>query len=178
MAIPTFNAVGFCANYSLQGDWAFDYALRFAASADKQLNVFEFLQNPYEEVDENLKSVDKDELDRIAIGKEKDLRLFYDEKAGDYLNVGFRVCYDKSWTELHRCLLIREFQMLVLAYPHKNAIFSGRPIEDFARNFISPVILVGPDRPDQFTLNSQAALIIDKLNIESDKWKKIELCSA
>ena len=40
MTIPTFNAVGFCANYSKQGDWAFDFALQISQTHKVQLNVF------------------------------------------------------------------------------------------------------------------------------------------
>ena len=48
MAIPTFNAVGFCAHYSQQGDWAFDVALELSKTNNKRLNVFHFLNNPFE----------------------------------------------------------------------------------------------------------------------------------
>ena len=48
MAIPTFNAVGFCAHYSKQGDWAFDYALKLSRRHSIRLNVFHFLADPYD----------------------------------------------------------------------------------------------------------------------------------
>ena len=48
MTIPTFNAVGFCANYSKQGDWAFDFALQISQTHKVQLNVFHFLKDPYD----------------------------------------------------------------------------------------------------------------------------------
>ncbi len=174
MAIPTFNAVGFCAHYSEQGDWAFDYALRLSKNSGMKLNVFHFLEDPYNPGDIDVRNMSKDEMDKLATEKEKVLRMYYDERAGEYLDVGFRVCYDKSWTELHRCLLIREFQVLVLGYPHFGATFVDYTIEEFAEKFISPVVLVGPDRPDQFFFNRQAMLISNKLGIDADNIVELQ----
>ena len=72
-----------------------------------------------------------------------------------------------SGLELHRCLVVREFQVLVLGHIHQGATFGRRPIEEFAEAFICPVVLVGPERPDQFRLNSPARLIVEKLGLES-----------
>ena len=101
--------------------------------------------------------------------------MYYDTMAGEYLDVGFRVCYDKSWTELHRCLMIREFQILVLGIPDHNSYFANKPIHEFAESFISPVVLVGPDKPNEYHLNHQATLIIDRLCIEENEWSRLEL---
>ena len=177
MTIPTFNAVGFCAHYSKQGDWAFDLALQISQSHDLQLNVFYFLKNPYESIKSWPTHLSHDELEKMAIAEEKKLRLYYDERAGEYLNVGFRLCYDDSWSELHRCLMIREFQLLILGYTEYGVRFSGKPIEKFANDFISPVVLVGPENPKQYFLNSRAALLSYKLGISSEnhtKWQKVE----
>ena len=111
MSIPTFNAVGFCAHYSKQGDWAFDLALELSKAHDVKLNVFHFLTDPFDPSDTRAQSLSHSELEKLAVEEEKKLRLYYDERAGEYLDVGFRVCYDNSWTELHRCLIIREFQL-------------------------------------------------------------------
>lgn len=174
MAIPTLNAVGFCAHYSKAGDWAFDFALQLSRNHGVQLNVFHFLSDPYDPND-NLADVLSDEdRARLAIEREKELRLYYDKRAGDYLDVGFRLCEHAEWVELHRCLVVREFQVLVLGYVRRNASFGRRPIEAFADSFICPVILVGPDRPDQLHLNSRAQLIADKLGLESETWTGIE----
>ncbi|MGW8178230.1 MAG: hypothetical protein ACWGQW_05595 [bacterium] len=91
--------------------------------------------------------------------------MYYDELAGDYLEVGFRLCEDNEWTELHRCLLKREFQVLVLGYENDDAMFGGKPILEFANAFVSPVVLVGPKYPDEFYLNASAGLISDKLGL-------------
>ena len=174
MTIPRINAVGFCAHYSEQGDWAFNYALKLCRKDQLQLNVFHFLSSPYEPDDGRMKQLPHDELERIAVERERELRLYYDQMAGDYLEVGFRLCYDDSWTELHRCLMIREFQLLVLAVPDESARFSNRSIEEWAETFISPVVLVGPEGPERFRLNSRAALLVDRLGIEEGQWSLIQ----
>jgi len=177
MTVPNFKAVGFCAHYSDPGDWAFDYALYLSRTHSLQLNVFNFLCDPYDRTDDYHKSITAEKTEIIAIEKERELRLYYDERAGDYLEVGFRLCYDDSWRELHRCLLIHEFQLLVLGYVTPDAIFAGKPIEEFADGFVCPVILIGPETPIQYRLNSQAALLSDKLGLEGIAWKKIESSS-
>ena len=178
MAIPTLNAVGFCAHYSKQGDWAFDYALRLSQNHSIQLNVFHFLTDPYRIDDDETINLDRDAKAKLAIEREKELRMYYDERAGDYLSVGFRLCEDAEWVELHKCLLIREFQILVLGYVGANAQFGGRPIEEFAEAFVCPVVLVGPDTPSQFHLNKQAGLLVSKLGLDNDTWNIIERISA
>jgi len=178
MAIPTLNAVGFCAHYSKQGDWAFNYALKLSKQHSIQLNVFHFLTDPYK-IDEDLAdNLDHDAKTKLAIEREKELRMYYDKRAGDYLDVGFRLCEDAEWVELHKCLLIREFQILVLGYVGGDAKFGGRPIEEFAEAFVCPVVLVGPDKSIQFHLNKQATLLISKLGLENDNWDIIERISA
>ena len=45
-----------------------------------------------------------------------------------------------------------------------------KPIEEFANDFISPVILVGPKNPEQLCLNNQAALLSFELGIPEEKY--------
>ena len=175
MAIPTFNAVGFCAHYSKQGDWAFDVALELSKLHNKKLNVFYFLNDPFDPNDMYMQGLSHSEIEKLAIREEKELRLYYDSRAGEFLNVGFRVCYNDSWTELHRCLLVREFQLLVLGYTKKGAYFGKEPIEEFSNDFISPVILVGPDNPEQLFFNSRATLLAPNLGLDKEKWRKSEI---
>jgi len=178
MAIPTLNAIGFCAHYSKPGDWAFNYALRLSRMHEIQLNVFHFLEDPYNPADHSAADLSKDERAKLAIERERELRIYYDSLANDYLEVGFRLCEDNEWTELHRCLIIREFQILVLGYVRPDAKFAGYPIEEFANDFICPVILVGPEHPDQFRLNSRAALIVSRLGLPNECWSEIRQMSS
>lgn len=174
MAIPTLNAVGFCAHYSDVGDWAFDYALRLARRHRIKLNVFHFLTDPYDPDGNTAGLLSAAERAKLAIRREKELRLYYDRRAGDYLDVGFRLCERAEWVELHRCLVVREFQVLVLGHNGGGATFGRRPIEEFAEAFVCPVVLVGPERPDRFQLNSPARLIVDQLGLESHTWSLLD----
>lgn len=173
MTMHGIYAIGFCAHYSQPGDWAFDYALRLSQKNGLQLNVFHFLSDPYDPSGETGKNLSAEERSRIIIERERELRMYYDKRAGDYLNVGFRLCEDNEWTELHRCLLVREFQVLVLPNISSDAVFAGKPINEFADSFVAPVVLVGPDRLDRFRLNSRAALIVDNLELSDCPWQKI-----
>ncbi len=178
MAIPTLNAVGFCAHYSKQGDWAFDFALRLSREHQVKLNVFHFLDDPYNPNDHFVNNLSKEERTKLAVEREKELRMYYDGRAGDYLDVGFRLCEHAEWVELHRCLVVREFQVLVLGYVGSGAMFGRRPIEEFAESFICPVVLVGPDNPNQFRLNSRAEIIVEKLGLRNEKWSLVRRISA
>ncbi len=174
MAVPTLNAVGFCAHYSDQGDWAFDFALRLSRTHNLKLNVFHFLSDPYDPEDNLADLLSNADRAKLAVEREKELRLYYDQRAGDYLDVGFRLCEHAEWVELHRCLVVREFQVLVLGYIRKDVSFGRKPIEEFAESFICPVVLVGPDRPDQFHLNSRAKMIVDKLELPNGNWSLLD----
>jgi hypothetical protein len=175
MTVTRIDAVGFCAHYSRQGDWAFDYALRLSQAHGLRLNVFHFLSDPYATAGVPERRYSGRELAAIAYERERELRFYYDERAGEYLEVGFRLCYDESWRELHRCLAEREFQLLVLGRPSPEAVFCRKPIEDFANAFVCPVVLVGPERPDQFRLNSSAALLADRLDLPVNNWQRIRV---
>ena len=175
MTIPRIESVGFCAHYSRQGDWAFNYALMLAQQNSWQLNVFHFLSDPYDSDKVPEDRFTRQELTQLAIDKEREMRLYYDDLAGEYLEIGFRLCFDNTWRELHRCLAGQEFQLLVLGQPSLGATFCQKPMEKFADGFICPVILVGPDRPNRFSLNSRAALQIDNLGIPAGLWKQIEV---
>jgi len=174
MAIPTLNAVGFCAHYSMPGDWAFSYALRLSRRHQVKLNVFHFLTDPYDPRKDVALPLSPAERAKLAVEREKELRLYYDRRAGDYLEVGFRLCEHSERTELHRCLVVREFQVLVLGCVRKGVTFGRRPIEEFAEAFACPVVLIGPDDPDQFRLNSPARIILDKLELEPESWSMLE----
>jgi hypothetical protein len=178
MTVSGINAVGFCATYTPAGDWAFDYALNLSKTLGVQLNVFHFLSDPYDPNDTAAQKLSGTEREKLAIERERELRLYYDQRAGEYLDVGFRLCENNEWTELHRCLRIREFQVLVLGYVQPAAMFSGKPIEDFADAFVCPVVLVGPENRDQYRLNTRAELMADRLGIPPDQREIIRRISA
>jgi hypothetical protein len=166
MTMTSLNAVGFCAHYSRQGDWAFELALAMARNNLLQLNIFHFLSDPYDRTDGTGEDRDRDEIRRIVVEREKQLRLYYDPKLGDYLDVGFRLCEDREWAELHRCLTRREFQVLVLPRPRLDSTFGGKPLYEFMDRFVCPVVAVGPTSPLDIRLNSPARLIAYRLGLE------------
>lgn len=166
MTMTSLEAIGFCAHYSPQGDWAFELALAMARRLGLQLNVFHFLSDPYDPADRPPDGLDSQELRRLVVAKEKRLRLYYDAKLGDFLDVGFRLCEDREWTELHRCLTRREFQVLVIPCPDHQATFGGRPLEEFVDRFVCPVVVVGPTSPRDVLLNRPARLIADRLGLD------------
>jgi len=167
MTMTSIRSVGYCFHRSQQGDWAFEYAFELARSANLALKVFHFLADPYDPSRQEAPALPHAERTRLAIERERDLRSYFDERLGDYLNVGFRVCEDHGWRELHRCLTHHEFQVLVLARPENGAMFAGKPLEEFADAFVCPVVLIGPSAPTEFRLNSPARLIADKLGLPS-----------
>jgi hypothetical protein len=173
MTTTAIDAVGFCAHYSRQGDWAFEFALGLASRHNKKLNIFHFLEDPYDPRGSYVVRLTPAELERYEIEREKELRLYYDSRLGDYLDAGFRLCDNDEWTELHRCLCKREFQILVLALPSYEATFAGVPLVEFADHFICPLVLVGPGSAEEKYLNSPAALLADKLGLGRGSWIRI-----
>jgi hypothetical protein len=141
-------------------------ALAMARRSSLQLNIFHFLSDPYDPSGRTEPAFDETQLRKIVVEKEKELRLYYDPRLGDYLDVGFRLCEDREWTELHRCLTRHEFQVLVLACPRHEATFGGKPMEEFMDSFVCPVVVVGPTSPVDIRLNSPARLIARRLGLE------------
>jgi hypothetical protein len=174
MTLPAVNAVGFCAHYSQPGDWAFDFAVDLARWRHKKLNIFHFMADPYDPKDEGPINLSAQQYRSFLIEREKELRLYYDSLLGDYLEAGFRLCEDKEWTELHRCLYGREFQVLVLGFPEPEATFAGRPIMEFAASFACPLILVGPGSRDEIRLNRPAGLMAEKFDLADGQWQPID----
>jgi hypothetical protein len=166
MTMTSLRGVGFCAHYSRQGDWAFELALGLARRNQLQLNIFHFLSDPYEPPDRTVRGLDPAEVQRVVVEKEKQLRLYYDPQLGDFLDVGFRLCEDREWIELHRCLTRQEFQVLVLPRPHLDATFGGKPLFEFLDRFVCPAVAVGPASHLDIRLNKPARLIAYRLGLE------------
>jgi hypothetical protein len=164
------DSIGFCCHDSVQGDRAFQLALTLAQRLDAQLNMFAFLNDPYSDQQPRSIPSEKPGDRELLIRLEKQWRMRYDAIAGDFLNMGFRLCHDNGWSELHRCLLHREFQMLVLARPAEHVDFLGKPIEQFAREFISPTILVGPGEHDFILGNEVANLVCRQVDFPWRRW--------
>jgi hypothetical protein len=173
MTIITLQSVGFCADETPVGDRAFRFAADLAERRGLQLNVFAFLQSPFEPYDperSRLCNLPRAERDAMLVARDRRLREYYDERLGDFLDVGFRVCEDCETMELRRCLKRREFQVLVIPYHGPGATFGNVPVEEFAVDFLSPVVLVGAGPWFPHRLNPQAELIRDQLDLPDGAW--------
>ena len=174
------NGVWLCAVFSQQGDWAFDYALSLARHYKTKLNIFHFLESPYilrrdvVFVDAEKKETAKVTPDLIA-KKDKEMREMFDERLGEYVEVGFRLCEGNDEFELRKCFKKGDYEVLVIGYNGKGAAFGGTTtIEEFTAKFKGPVILVGPDAPDSYYVNVPAEQRMSELLIPAGKWKRIE----
>ena len=173
------NGIGLAAFFSQQGDWAFDYALKLAREYKTRLNVFQFLQSPYA-LRRDVVFVDAEKTktapvtDELIAEKDKELRMTYDDRLGDYVDVGFRLCEGSDSWELKKCFKRGDYEVLVIGYQQKGADFGGTTtIEEFAKKFHGPLVLIGPDSSEQFFVNEKAKEMIDKLFIPEGKWEPL-----
>ena len=173
MTTVTLRSVGLCAHFSPVGDRAFRYALGLARRYRLQLNVFDFLQSPFESHDAatDPAKLPAGERDRLLVRADRLLREYYEERLGDWLDVGFRVCEGREDVELRRCLMRKEYELLIIPYLERGGLFGTTPVEEFACHFMSPVVLVGRWRKVRYYLNQQAALLTDRLNLFRGTWR-------
>jgi len=171
------QGVGLCAIFSRQGDWAFDYALALARKHKTRLNIFQFLESPYA-IRRDVVFVDAEKKETgvvtpdLVVKKDRELRENYDDRLGDYTDVGFRLCEGSNEWELKKCFKRGEYEVLIIGYQGKGADFGGTTtIEEFAKRFHGPLVLVGPDAPDHFVLNGKAKEILDQLELPAGKWE-------
>lgn len=173
------QGIGLCAIFSQQGDWAFDYALFLARKHKTRLNVFHFLESPYA-IRRDVVFVDAKKektavvTPELIAEKDKELRMTYDDRLGEYTNVGFRLCEGNDEWELKKCFKRGEYDVLVIGYQAKGAKFGGTTtIEEFGRKFHGPLVLVGPDAPDHYYVNEKAREMLKDLNIPEGKWEPL-----
>jgi hypothetical protein len=158
------------------GDWAFNYALDLAVEHDVRLDIFFFPAPPDHEHAPRGRRGEHEVLpEQEKIELEKEIRLYYDAALGDFVNVGFRLCEGDEDPELRRCLLVRkEYDLLVLAYEGHGSRFGERTVEEFAESMPCPIVLVGPDRGDQFWINTPGEVWIPRLGLEGRDCKLVK----
>ena len=179
-AAGNVKGVGLCALFSRPGDWAFDYALALARAHQCRLNVFYFLQSPYK-LRRDVVFVDAAHTQTAPVTpeliaqKDRELREQFDDRLGDYTDVGFRLCEGADEWELRKCFRRGQYDVLVIGYEKRGANFGGtNTIEGFALSFKGPVVMVGPDAPDSFYLNQPAEDWLEHLMIPQGHWKAID----
>lgn len=175
MTMQAIRGVGYCARMTEAGDWAFNLALDLSVRNDVKLDIFFFPVPPSQP---HTSRGRRGELAALPadrqVALERDVRLYYDQLLGDFVNVGFRLCEGDEEPELRRCLLVRrEYDVLVLAYEGYRCRFGSHRIEEFAESLSCPVILVGPERPDQLFLNTPATLRTDALGLGPGEWSPV-----
>lgn len=175
MTVQELKGVGYCSRLDTVGDWAFEIALSLARRHDVVLDIF-FFPDPCGSA--HLPHGRRGELltlsDQAKVELEKKVRLYYDERLGDFVDVGFRLCEGDEEPELRRCLIIRrEYDVLVLPNPAHAHRFGGRPIEEFAQAMPCPTILVGPESPNRLLVNSPARMWMDRLGLQHVEWTAI-----
>ncbi len=169
MTTMAVKDIGFCAHFSPQGDWAFEFALSLARRLGHRLNIFYFPRLESSVSNRPPERLDDDQL----IALDRRVREYYDEKLGDFVEAGFRVCEDFVDTELRRCLFRREYQVMVLPHLGDEVTFGEDCIETFAYRFNGPIALVGLDRPDQLYLNPPAEIVSWRLGLVGDEWRSV-----
>ena len=174
MTTLTLKSIGLCAHFSPVGDRAMRYALALAKRYQLQLNIFAFPHSPFEPHDQDEpQGVKDEEREKNLVLADRQLRMYYEDRLGDYLDVGFRVCEGQEGVELRRCLKRGEYELLVIPYLETGGTFGNMPIEEFATHFLAPVVLVGRWRKVRYYLNAQAVLLADKLNLFRGTWRKL-----
>jgi hypothetical protein len=176
MTIPSIVRIALVSHFSEVGDWALQAALRVARSRPAALNVYYFLESPYEvplnkaPAELQLPKADSTTL----VQKEREVREYFEERLEDFEEVRFRVCETgRHNQELRRCLLHREYQLLIIPCPRHGISFGNMPIEEFAYRFGAPVLLVGPDRSDQYRLNPFAGVLHDARELVRGPWTAV-----
>jgi hypothetical protein len=177
MTTPRIEKIGLVAHYSEVGNWTFETALAIACQRRIVLNVFSFLESPYEA---SLDTAPGDApirryAKRTLVEKDRELREYYDDRLGDFIDAGFRVCESgRHNLELRSCLKRKEFQILLIPYLEYGVPFGNMPIEEFAYRFNAPILLVGPESPDQYHLNPPGEVLSRSLDLEITDWKSIQ----
>jgi ligand-binding sensor protein len=156
------------------GDRAFRYAFDLARRHQTQLDIFFFPvppSVPHEPRGRRGREAMMDEQEAIEL--ERKVRLYYDDLLGDYVKVGFRLCFGDEAPELRRCLFDREYDVLVLSRESPGELFGHHPVEEFADRLQCPVVLIGPEEEGAYLLNGPARLWVAELGLAGRPWRPL-----
>ena len=176
MTTPRVEKIALVSHFSEVGDWAFDAALQMGRVRQTALNIYYFLESPFE-VPRNVAPADLDvaEYDEpTLVAREREVREHFEDRLGEFVEVGFRVCpTGRHNLELRRCLLRREYQLLIIPYLRHGVGFGNMPLEEFAYRFAAPVLLVGPERPNEYRFNPFAGVVHGSAHLVYGPWQAI-----
>lgn len=174
--------IGLCTHFTQTDEWAFGYALNLARAHDWQLTICHWLNSPYslrrDMVFTDL--VNRSELQTVSPALltklELQLREYYDCKLGDFTQVAFKLCEGLYQVEVVRCFRQHLLDLVVMGYqaPSEEDASEKQLLENFALHLAYPLVIVGPEKPNQFLLNPAAVAMLDELNLAEGTWKQLE----
>lgn len=176
------KTVGFCTHFTQTDDWAFDFALNLAKKNQWQLNICHWLNSPHSlRRDMVYPSLSEQGTPQpispaLLTQLELELRLCYEPLLDDFTQVAFKLCEGIYQVELVRCLRQHLLDLVVMGYQHSAELdfTNERPILDFASELKFPMIVVGPNRADEFWLNQAAYPFLTEYHLPEGNWQLIE----
>jgi hypothetical protein len=174
--------IGFCTHFTRTDDWAFHFALELARMHEWQLTVCHWLNSPYNLRRDIVYTSLQNQTDArpvtppLVTRLELELRQYYDPQLADFTQIAFKLCEGMYQVELVRCLRQNLLDLVVMGYqkPEEEAVSGEQALEDFAFHLPYPMVIVGPDRADQFVLNRAAQKWINELALPEGSWRLIE----
>jgi len=175
------KTIGLCTHFTQTDAWAFDYALGLVHRHDWKLTICHWLNSPYSlrrdmvyaslQDQEQLQTITPALLTRLEL----ELRQYYEPKLGDFTQVAFKLCEGMYQVELTRCLRQNLLDLVVMGYQslEDQAVSSAQGQESFALHLPYPIIIVGPDSPDQFIINTAAEEWLDELGLPEGSWRVV-----
>lgn len=174
--------IGLCTHFSQSDDWAFDFAFDLVRRRDWQLTICHWLNSPYrfrrDMVYPSLHKNGEPQLitDKLMTKLDLELRQYYDPRLGDFTNVAFKLCEGMYQVEIMRCFRQNLLDLVVIGYMHEEQVEGGeQSLERFAAHLNYPMVIVGPERADQFILNKAAEAWLDDLQIPVNNWQSASL---
>ncbi len=173
--------IGLCTHFSQTDEWAFDFALELVRRNDWQLTICHWLNSPYSlRRDMVYPSLRKDGepqpvTPKLLMQLELELRQYFEPKLGDFTNVAFKLCEGMYQVELSRCFHQHLLDLVVTGYMQDEQMTAGeKPLVDFAAQLNYPLVIIGPDAPDRYLLNSVARTWLNELQLPDGSWQVIE----
>jgi hypothetical protein len=174
------KTIGLCTHFAESDEWALDFALEVVKRQGWQLTICHWLESPYslrrDIVYPSLnktgepQSITPELLNQLEL----ELRQYYEEKLGDFTNVAFKLCEGMYQVELTRCFRQHLLDLVVMGFPPTELATSNElPLKQFAAELEYPLVIIGPDRSDQYLLNSAAEAWVESLQLQNKSWRVI-----